>query len=318
MILRGTTFGSVIGASGVQGFFGEGYPYHRWLRLMFGNNFSFGGMTFVAKTTTLNPREGNMHLGADGITPLEYKPRCIKVKPFKGVALNAVGLSGPGAAALLNDGRWQARRDSFFISFMSVEKSFEERREELIRFVALLRSYLHRFRGRVGLQINFSCPNTGLNPAHLITEIGQALEIASVLEIPLVPKINLLVPPAVAAEISLNANCDALCVSNTLPWGSLPGRIPWKKIFGTEESPLKEMGGGGLSGAPLLPLLLEWLGQADGLVTKPIIAGGGILGPHDVRKLRSYRPTAVSLGSIVMLRPWRLSAAIREGNLKSN
>jgi len=60
--MRGIDFGPVWGASGVLGFFGEGYWYHRYWK-PFGLNFS--GVTFVAKTTTLKERSGNM--------PLKYK-----------------------------------------------------------------------------------------------------------------------------------------------------------------------------------------------------------------------------------------------------
>ena len=317
MKLRDIEFYSVLGASGVQGFFDEGYKNHRFFKALFGSRFSFEGMTFVAKTTTLNERKGNMPLGPDRITPIEIKPRCVFVNFRswrKGAALNSVGLAGPGAQFLLDTGRWQARTDSFFISFMSVEPTRAGRMEELKTFVALLKHYLPGFRGKVGLQINFSCPNVGLHPEELIAEIAEALDIASVLGIPLVPKINMLVSPRLAAEITSHRFCDALCVSNTLPWGALPNEINWKDIFGTDESPLKDLGGGGLSGAPLFPLLIRWLEGARGDVSKPIIAGGGIMSKRDVKVLSYIKPAAISLGTIAMLRPWRLQETILEGN----
>lgn len=315
MKLRGIEFGSVQGASGVQGFFGEGYKIHRYWRLLFPGQFNFKGMTFVAKTTTLNKREGNMPLGPDGITPLEMKPRCVFVNARswrKGAALNSVGLSGPGARFLFETGRWQARKDAFFISFMSVEKELKQRLIELERFVLLFKDYLPDLWGRVGLQINFSCPNVGLHTEQLTGEICESLAIASVLNIPLVPKMNLLLPQEAAAEITANLCCDALCISNTLPWGSLPDRINWKDLFGTDESPLKHLGGGGLSGAPLLPLLIEWMDGANGSIYKPIIAGGGVMSAKDVKLLSYTSPKAVSLGTIAMLRPWRVASAIQE------
>jgi len=313
MKLRNIDFGSVHGASGVEGFFGEGYPYHRCLKLLLPGMFSFKGMTFVAKTTTLFPRAGNMPLEKDGLTPREFRPKCIVVSPFKGIALNAVGLSGPGAEFLFRDGRWQSRTKPFFISFMSVEKDVEKRKEEIKLFVELFKKYLHSFRAPVGLQINFSCPNVGLHSEELLSEVDEVLTIASVLQIPLMPKFNLLITPEMVAEITRHASCDAVCISNTLPWGSLPERIKWKELFGTDESPLKKFGGGGLSGALLLPLLLEWLEQARKIVEKPICAGGGILSPREIGQLAHYRPGAVALGSIVMLRPWRLARTIQKG-----
>src|SRR3990167_10121613 len=106
MRLRGIWFRPVATAAGTQGFFGEGYWYHPlWKRL----GMTFKQCGFVAKTTTLQMRVGNMPLQADGITPQHMFPRCIVVSLRKGVVLNAVGLSGPGARALLDDGRLQRR-----------------------------------------------------------------------------------------------------------------------------------------------------------------------------------------------------------------
>lgn len=106
MQLRGIHFRPVCNAAGAQGFFGEGYPHHRWWKRL---GLTFENCGFVAKTTTLLKRSGNMPLADDGITPREWKPKCIVVKPLAGVVLNSVGLSGPGAKALLDDGRWQDR-----------------------------------------------------------------------------------------------------------------------------------------------------------------------------------------------------------------
>ena len=232
----------------------------------------------------------------------------------EGIALNAVGLSGPGARFLFETGRWQEREDSFMLSFMSVEKSAGDRLGELYEFIAMFTEYLPEFRGFPALQINFSCPNVGLHPEEVVGEIINALPVARTLGIPLVAKINLLVNPEIAAKIAEHPACDAICVSNTLPWGSLPERINWKQLFGTDESPLKKFGGGGLSGAPLFPLLVEWMEKAKRIISKPIIAGGGVLSAKDVNILSHTRPGAVSLGSIAMLRPWRLASAIRQAH----
>ncbi|MFA6095752.1 MAG: hypothetical protein WC767_02815, partial [Candidatus Paceibacterota bacterium] len=182
MKLRNVRFGPVQGASGVQGFFGEGYPYHRAYKTLFPRGFDFTGMTFVAKTTTLHPRAGNMALGGgDRITPRSLVPDCIVARPFKGAALNAVGLSGPGARFLFETGRWQARKESFFISFMSVEKEVSARQEELREFVRMFRLRLPEFATPVGLQVNLSCPNVGLHLDKVVSEAHAALDIASVL-----------------------------------------------------------------------------------------------------------------------------------------
>lgn len=307
MRLRDIDFGSVFDASGVRGFFGEGYWYHIILR-PFG--LDFRGSTFVAKTTTLLPRKGNMAMGS-GYTPKEWFPRTIIIKPRLGAALNAVGLSGPGADALFKQGFWQQRTEPFFLSFAAVTSSRVDRDNEMRGFVTLLQSHIDAFHAPIGLQINVSCPNTE-NNEDIMEEALHFLDIASELYIPLVVKINVLTPPAVARAIALHKACDALCVSNTIPWGSLNEHIPWKKMFGSEISPLERYGGGGLSGAPLLPIVASWVKKArEAGIAKPIIAGGGVLQSEDVCKLTASGADAVFLGSIAFLRPWRVRKTIQ-------
>ncbi|MFH1761783.1 MAG: hypothetical protein ABIA63_11850 [bacterium] len=308
MILRGINFGPALDAAGVEGFFGEGYFHHRFFR-PFGLNFK--GCTFVAKTTTLQARQGNMPMKKNGITPKETKPACIKVYFLKGMMLNAVGLSGPGAEALFNSGRWQKRTTPFFISFMSTHSMPEARISELKRFVLMFKKYLPRFSAKVGLQINYSCPNAGLNPDELVYEAAEGLEIAGRLNIPLMPKFNILAPIKAILEISENQNCDAICVSNAIPFGHLPEKIKWQRLFGSEDSPLAKFGGGGLSGRPLLIPVAEWVDSAiKAGVKKPINAGGGILHPYDVDTLFNAGASSVFIGSMATLRPWRVKKTI--------
>ena len=314
MILRNVDFGHVWDASGVRGFFGEGYWYHAWLKALLG--FSFKGATFVGKTTTYNPRGGNMLLAsAPRWTPLRLFPDCIAVNWRKAAAVNSVGLSGPGVAALWKADRWQTRTKPFMLSFMSVAGTREERMAELRLFVDFLLPELHELNTEIGLQLNFSCPNTGHDPAGLINEIDEALTIAANLGVPLVVKLNALTPIPVAVEIGEHPGCDAICVSNTIPWGKHPG-IDWKSLFGSDESPLpKKYGGGGLSGASILPIVEDWIRRARAAgFRKPINAGGGITCPADVKRLKDAGADSVFLGTIVMLRPWNYRRTVRYAN----
>lgn len=308
--LKGIDFGCVWDASGVRGFFGEGYAYHKVFR---SRGLNFAGSTFVAKTMTLEPRKGNMNLQNDGTLPWwRAKPKCIVVKPIKGVVLNAVGLSNPGAEALFAQKKWQRRCIPFFLSFMAIRETKEERLRELCEFLRILRSYLPELLAGVGLQLNYSCPNVGLHVDELIEEVNEGLSMAGKLNIPVVPKFNALLPVSAAAKIAKHRACDAVCVSNTIPWGKLPEKVDWQGIFGTRISPLAQFGGGGLSGAPLLPIVTEWVRDARAYgMRKPINAGGGILRPHDVDALFSEGASSVSIGSIAMLRPWRVQETIR-------
>lgn len=308
MRLRDIEFGSVLGASGVQGFFGEGYWFHKVWR-PFG--LDFRDVTFVAKTTTLERRAGNMPLDERVLRPREFYPPCIVVKPVKAAVLNAVGLSGPGAATLFEKRLWQKRENPFFISFMSVEETKEERLGELLKFVKLFSYHLPHFRTKPGLQLNFSCPNVGLHAEELVAEVGEALTIADHLDVPLMPKFNVLLSVEAAKKIAAHPACDGICVSNTIPWGSLSA-IDWVGLFGSRTSPLAHFGGGGLSGKPLLPLLKQWLRRARTVgIEKPISAGGGILSKQDAWDVMLSGASSISIGSVAILRPWRVRGIVR-------
>ncbi|MEK7479211.1 MAG: hypothetical protein AAB634_01600 [Patescibacteria group bacterium] len=309
-------FGKVWNASGVTNFFGEGYPFHGVAK-PFGLDFT--GSTFVAKTATLLPRTGNMPLRKN-LMPREILPKSIWMNVPHGYTLNSVGLSGPGAKVLFEDGRWQKRKEPFVISFMSIEDSPEKREKELKEFVSLFQAYLPNFQAPVALQINFSCPNVGLHPEEVVREITKGLDAASVLKIPLVPKINLEVPMEVVKEISEHPACATICAINTIPFGHISEKINWKKLF-PKGSPLlkrnKKFGGGGLSGKPLFPLLCEWIKRArEAKVQKPLNIGGGILSVQDVKKIAPLlRPgDSIFIGSVAFLRPWRVQRIIRAAN----
>lgn len=314
MKLRGIEFGSVWGQSGVQNFFGEGYPFHKFWK-PFGLDFS--GMTFVAKTTTVHPRIGNMPLGKDGATPIEWLPKCVVVKPIQGVALNAVGLSGPGLEKLLDTGHWQKRRLPFMISYMSVADTADERLKETKAFVDLLKPRLSEFRSPFAVQRNRSCPNVGLKQVseeNFVKEAWEDLDILADLNVPIVDKYSVTTSPETVLLIARHPAVDGICVSNTIPWGKLPDKIDWDGLFGTKESPLQKFGGGGLSGWPLLSLTADWVKKARAIgLDKPIAAGGGILKPADVDVLYEAGANAVCVGSVAMLRPWRVARIIERG-----
>ena len=311
MKLRGIDFGYVMNASGGRNFFGDGYWFHRGL-LPFGLDYT--ATTFVAKTTTLSEREGNMEFDWTTLQPLEHFPKCIKVRFAKGAVLNAVGLSGPGAKNLLKRGLWQERRVPFFISFAAVKETVTERLKEWQEFVSLLRRHVSEFHARIGLEMNFSCPNTGIEKP-LVDEILAALDIAAVLGIPLVVKLNILVTPMSAMRIERHSACDAICQSNTIPWGELSDLINWQKIFGKKESPLKKYGGGGLSGPILFPLVANWISRARALgFRKPIIGCGGINSPRSAGLMFDAGASAIQIGSASITRPWYVGRIVRYAN----
>jgi dihydroorotate dehydrogenase len=311
MKLRGIDFGHVFNASGARGFRREGYWFHHLARPL---GLNYKGSTFVAKTTTLMPREGNMKLGPSH-RPIDFFPDCIVVKMRAGVVLNSVGLSGPGCLALVEEWKKHTPPSPFIVSIMSVQQTPGLRLVESKSMIKLLQPLVEMYGGQMGLQINFSCPNVGLEHSHLIEEVEGTLNESKQLGIPTMIKLNALVDPEAALHMAEHAECDAVVVSNTIPWGQLPDRIDWKGLFGSDTSPIAKYGGGGLSGKPLLPIVCDWIRKARSVgMTKPIVGGGGILSKNDAGCMLDAGATAVELGSVAVLRPWRVQGIIRHVN----
>lgn len=313
MKLKGIDFGYILNASGARNFFGEtnAWWWHRFWK-PFGLDWS--GSTFVAKTTTIDSRPGNMPL-TNTLQPLEFFPKCIRVNFRKAAVLNAVGLSGPGIDALLAANEWQKRTEPFIVSFMAVEPDPADRLKKTEQFCERMSE--PDFDSPFGVEINLSCPNVGLDPSGLIKEAKNILDVfeRKLPQIPAILKFNVLVPVSTAMEVASHKNCSAVTISNTLPWGKLPDRVDWKSLFG-ETSPLADFGGGGLSGSPLLPLIYDWVNEAHAKsFPVPIIAGGGILSAGDAFSLILAGASAIEIGSVAIVRPWRVAKIIRDTNL---
>lgn len=314
------------GMSGVQNFFGKGYPFHALMKKLFGKRFTFAGVLFVAKTTTFAPNVGNMPMQDDGVTPKDWRPACIIAGPWQwlsGVMLNAVGLSGPGTQALLERNEWQQSLKPFMISFMSIAKAPNEetgmklRLAEFEGFIKLLR--LSKFQARMILQINVTCPNVGAaakSTSLFHKECAGYLALAAehMPHLEIIFKVNVYTDIDVMVKLQSHRQFVGVCVSNTLPWAAL---TRWQQIryfptsFFTRKSPLHHLGGGGLSGKPLFAPVENWVRQARlAGFEKHINAGGGILCPDDVSRLKRADADSVSIGSVAALRPWRLRAII--------
>lgn len=314
MNLRGIEFGNVLGASGVNGFFGEGYWFHHpWKP--FGLDFS--DVTFVSKTATLHARKGNMALARD-YSPRYPFPFCVKAKPFDGNMLNSVGLSNPGIVDLLNTFKWQSLEKPFWISVMTLADTPEARLDEMKRIVIAIELCKAQFKAPFGLQINLSCPNTGHDPSVLMQEVIAILEVASKLGVPLMPKFSIASAPIEAImKLEQLPHCDAICVSNTIPYDWKPdGTFSFGlQVWRHPDSPLKHLGGGGISGTALKPLVCDWIKRLrDAEFTKHINCGGGIMNQSDVMDYHQAGASSIFVGSVATLRPWRVKGIVKKAN----
>lgn len=316
MELLGVDYGCVINAPGARGFYGEEY-LHQWLWRLLGWEYP-DDVTFAAKTMTLLANRGNMLLREGKLTPGEIFPKCIVVKPLSGHVLNAVGLSNPGAAFLLDPPPpldricWQTREDPFFLSFAAIAETADKRVKEVEQFVELLGRYLP-FPASVALQLDFGCPNVR-HKAEGLDEIDRQLNAASVLtdeyDIPIVPNFSVAAPIEMLIEVDEHPACAALWVANVVPWDQLG--IGRKRLFGTDISPLARFDGGGLSGPYCFSMAMERLiGLRNAGVQKPIIIGNGIQTAEQAIATLNAGADAIALGIVSLVRPWRMRAIIK-------
>ena len=231
--------------------------------------------------------------------------------------LNAVGLSNPGLCALLETGQWQRRTKPFLISLTSLAKTREERYREFQFMMEQLRS-VKDFSAPYGVQLNLSCPNTeGAAPNEMVQESEDILTIMGNLGVPLMAKYSI-ASVSIEALVRLDRHpaCDAVCVSNTIPFGWW--QMDWKKAWGSETSPLEKYGGGGLSGAPLSLIVPGWISRLRKAgFTKPINGGGGILHPNDVSTFHMSGASSIFIGSVAVLRPWQIQKIVDRANALS-
>jgi len=321
MQLRGVNFPNALAASGAMGNFGEGYWYSRFEEKT--GILDKTGLGFVSKTVTLNFRKGNTPFIADGnyYPPAEWKPSSIKIDPVKKIVVNAVGLSNPGIIPFLETGHWQNMTEPFWISVMSVAATSEERKAEMETIVDILLKEKSNFNAPFGLQINLSCPNTNHDTCSLSMEADDMVNIASKLGIPIMAKFSIASSTIEnLIELEKNPNLDAICLSNTIPYGWRPTilyqnlALDWGKLFGYK-SPLEEMGGGGLSGEAIKPFVLHFIRELrKASFTKHINGGGGIMQASDVDLYKEAGADSIFFGSVVMVRPWEVKNIIQRAN----
>lgn len=313
-MINNIDFGPVWGMSGLFNFYGQGWPYHRFLKII---GVNFKGVTLVSKTVTLLPRPGNMPLNKN-LMPVELIPKSVYLNFWHGYALNAVSLSGPGAEEILSSTELKKKTEPFQLSFMSVAETEEERLKEFDGFISILLREFPKYKTQIGLQLNVTCPNTeNHNPE--LQEIITMLDICATLVekgIAIILKISVEMPIQNILTLGAHKNCHAIATSNTVNFGNLPEKINWEKLF-PNGSPLLKRNlniakPGGLSGAPLLPLVIEQIrALRKAGFAKHINGGGGILYKRDVDKLKNAGADSISIGSVAFLRPLAIPGIIK-------
>lgn len=138
------------------------------------------------------------------------------------------------------------------------------------------------------------------------------------LDVPIIVNVNALMPTEILIEVSKVA--DALWIGNAIPFGTRG--IDWKRFGvdgnGKPVSPLARRNSawkGGLSSPDCFYLTLAKLVDVRGAGVKiPIVVGNGIRYERDLQEAKDFGADAVFMGSVAVVRPWRMKRLVNYSN----
>jgi dihydroorotate dehydrogenase (NAD+) catalytic subunit len=244
---------------------------------------ALGGM--VSKGIFLRPRAGTA------------PPRIVEVPSGM---LNAIGLQGPGADALISDyaPRW-ASWD--FPVLVNVNGESVSEYEELT-------SRLDGVPGVAGFEINISCPNVEQGGMYFGNDPRAAAAVTEAVRkrtrLPVWVKLTPMVTDiGVIARAVESAGADALSAVNTFVGMSIDLNAYRPRLsFRT----------GGLSGPAIRPLAVHLAHQAARAVRIPVVGVGGIMCADDALEFLVAGCAAVQVGTATFVNPQAI-AEIHDG-----
>src|SRR6202158_4352971 len=244
---------------------------------------ALGGM--VSKGIFLRPRAG---------TP---PPRIVETPSGM---LNAIGLQGPGADALIRDYAPQWASWDFPV-LVNINAESESEYGELT-------ARLDGVPGVAGFEINISCPNVEQGGLYFGNDPRAAAAVTEAVRkrtsLPVWVKLTPMVSDiGVIARAVEAAGADALCAINTFVGMSIDLNAYKPRLsFRT----------GGLSGPAIRPLAVHLAHQAARAVRIPVIGIGGITCAEDALEFLVAGCSAVQVGTATFVNP-RAIAGVHDG-----
>ena len=244
---------------------------------------ALGGM--VSKGIFLRPRAG---------TP---PPRIVETPSGM---LNAIGLQGPGADALIREHAplWASWDFPVLVNING----------ESVGEYGELTSRLDGVPGVAGFEVNISCPNVEQGGMYFGNDPNAAAAVTEAVRkrtrLPVWVKLTPMVSDiGVIARAVEAAGADALCAVNTFVGMSIDLNAHQPRLsFRT----------GGLSGPAIRPLAVHLAHQAARSVRIPVLGVGGIMRAEDALEFLVAGCTAVQVGTATFVNP-RAIADIHDG-----
>ena len=261
---------SFMTASGALGYDGKGWPWEKplyWTKILDPTKF-----TNVTRTLTLKPEKGNLK---------PYNPFGV-IRLLKDGAVNAVGLNNPGINYFCDQIAPHINKNIPIIPSI-----FGEPQE-----LAIMTEKLNRFDFK-GLEINASCPNTKtdiLNNSQKIIDscliVREKTNLPIILKLSAAHNIKTIIPP-------IENIIDAISINS----------VPWNIIYPNKESPLKHLGGGGVSGKLAQEINWNFMQEIIDISPTPVIAPS-IWDTKDIEITKNMGAKAFSFGTRFLLAPW--------------
>jgi dihydroorotate dehydrogenase (NAD+) catalytic subunit len=209
--------------------------------------------------------------------------------------LNAIGLQGPGADALIRDyaPKW-AEWDFPVLVNINGESASE---------YGELAARLDGVPGVAGFEINISCPNVEQGGLYFGNDPSSAAAVTEAVrkrtKLPVWVKLTPMVSDiGVIARAVESAGADALCAINTFVGMSIDLNAYKPRLsFRT----------GGLSGPAIRPLAVHLAHQAARAVNIPVIGIGGIMRAEDALEFLVAGCQAVQVGTATFVNPTAIS-----------
>jgi dihydroorotate dehydrogenase (NAD+) catalytic subunit len=214
--------------------------------------------------------------------------------------LNAIGLQGPGADALVRDYAPQWATWDFPV-FVNINGESASEYGELT-------ARLDGVPGVSGFEINISCPNVEQGGLYFGNDPRAAASVTEAVrrrtKLPVWVKLTPMVTDiGVIARAVESAGADALCAVNTFVGMSIDLNA---------NKPRLSFRTGGLSGPAIRPLAVHLAHQAARAVNIPVIGVGGIMRAEDALEFLVAGCAAVQVGTATFVNP-RAIAEVHDG-----
>ena len=203
---------------------------------------------------------------------------------------------------------FRSNPEPFFVAVSVVGTEKEDRLQELREMAALVSSAKDARRFGFGIVLDISSLTLGFGG-----EIEELLFVLFSAGVPIAVQASVLSAPGPVSDVAGSEACDALFVSQSVPWASLSSEAR-RVFFRRKESPfLGSKNGGSVSGKYIVPLTSEWVRQVRRQGMQKPIAAGGVISPKELDLLSAAGVTALLKDSVaVRLRPWNVLLIFRK------